>query len=332
MDKERKLIDLVSPLLPRSKFQINGLFQSDSEIVQEFGGFTLFNIDEFSSEDHFRENDGFSLGWNMAVGAISDIYATGGKPVYYLHSLTVDKNWEEEYITEIVKGVSKALEKSSVSFLGGDLGVSDQWRYTATVIGRAEKPVMRSGAKSGDSVFMTGKIGKGNIEAFLKIFSDRTIVSKISEFLPLKLPLRVEESDLISKFATSCIDTSDGVFNGINTIAEMSKCGFCIEKLPFLKGASVISKLSKLSKLLLFFGEAGEYELLFTVPKNRLEQFLQEAKNYDFNYLGKITTGRKELKYKEKTYNLENFSLRARDFEKVKDYISEVSKWVEKES
>jgi thiamine-monophosphate kinase len=330
MDKERKLINLVSPLLPRSKNQINKLFQSDSEIVEEFGGFTLFNIDEFSNEDHFRENDGFSLGWNMAVGAISDIYATGGKPVYYLHSLTVDKNWEEEYITEIVKGVSKALEKSSVSFLGGDFGVSEQWRYTATVIGRSEKPVMRSGANPGDSVFMTGNIGRGNIEAFLKIYSDRSIISTISDILPLRLPLRTGESELIARYATSCIDTSDGVFNGIHTIAEMSDCGFYIEKLPFLNGASIISKVSGLSKLLLFFGEAGEYELLFTVPQNRVEQFLQEAKKYDINYLGKITTGSKELKYKEKAYNLENFSLRARDFEEVKDYISEVSKWLEK--
>lgn len=94
-NSEEKNIKRIAKLLPRSANQINRLYESDAEIVKFAGEYLFFNIDDFSSEDYFFEDNPFNLGWNVAVAAISDVLASGGVPLYYAHSMVLSSAWDE---------------------------------------------------------------------------------------------------------------------------------------------------------------------------------------------------------------------------------------------
>lgn len=326
MGKEHDLIKMISSIMPRSQHQLNQLFESDAEIIDFGGKRMLFNIDEFSQEDHFREDDPFSLGWNLAVGTLSDILATGGRPLFYAHSMVTSEKWDRDFIKSFSQGVAAVLEKSQVSFIGGDLGKSPVWQYTAAVIGVLEgKPILRSGAKAGDVIYISGKIGAGNLEAFLKISSEKKRTGRLAKLIKTRFPLRIGEAELIRKYATSCIDTSDGVFNALNTISEMSGTGYEVSDLPYLKTGELASKIFSIPKTLLFLGECGEYELLFTVcPQDEEFFFLKEAqsKGWEFTKIGRITESSKRVLHEDqKTFELSPLNIRARDFDQIKTYI-----------
>lgn len=325
MGLEKSLIKSINDVMPRSQLQLNNLFESDSEIV-EFGGMKmLFTIDEFSEEDMLREHDPFILGWNLTVGAISDILATGGRPVFYAHSMTIDKNWDEDYVKLFSEGIASALKEANTSFIGGDFGRSGTWRYTATVIGALEgEPLLRSKAREGDSIFISGKVGTGNFEAFIKMVSDRKLAGKLSRPIKNRFCLRLKEAELIRRYAGACIDTSDGVFNAINTICEMSKTGYEVRDLPYIKTGALAAKAFSMPKTLLFLGECGEYELLFTVGVQNEEAFLKEAseKGLEFYKIGSVTEAQKRVLIEDrKQIDLSSVHIRARDFDDMRAYI-----------
>ena len=300
---EKNIIEKLIKNMPRSDIQLNKPFESDAEILEFAGKKLLYSMDEFSDEDLFMMNDPFVLGHNIAVAAISDIYASGGIPMFYAHSLTINETFTEKYLEKFYEGIAAVLRKANTAFIGGDFGKAESWRCCASVIGTSERPILRSTAKPGDVIYITGEIGAGNIQAAAKLY--HTNVAKI------KFKLRNQEAEMIRKVASSCIDTSDGVNNAINTIANMSGVGFAIEHLPYLRVGAILAKILGLPKEMLFFCECGEYELLFTAPPEI---------TLPFHRLGKITACEKTLQGKD----ISKFNISAREFENPKDYLKAV--------
>ncbi|MBF0361309.1 MAG: thiamine-monophosphate kinase [Oligoflexia bacterium] len=339
MSEENK-IKKISALLPRSSRQVNKLYESDSEIIHFGDSYLLFNIDDFSSEDYFIEENPFNLGWNMAVAAISDVLASGGSPLYYAHSMVLSSSWSEEYIAELTKGVAEALKQSGAYFIGGDLGIDsgDKWHYTATVIGTCNnsKYNLRSGAREGDIIYMSGEIGLGNYMAMLKLMNIK-VDPTTGKPLEQKFPLRMKESELINKYATAAIDTSDGILNTLNILADVSRVGYKVNESSFsyLREQEILSKHFSMPPFLLFVGEAGEYELIFTIRAEDQENFLKESRehNLKFSKLGEITniestrTLERVISAGGGSVDLTTLNFRARDFLNPKDYLTALIKW-----
>lgn len=329
---EKELINLVASVMPKSDVQENSLYECDCEIVNLGDRKLLVNIDEFSHEDYFREHDAYALGWNMALGSISDIYAAGGSPIFYLHSMVVCDSWDERYIRGMSKGISDVLKEAGVAFLGGDMGKSKCWRYTGTVLGNHDgEPLKRSGAKEGEAIYITGEVGTGNLEAFLNLYSDNPLISKAAKGLKLLFKLRHNEAKLVKQYATACTDTSDGVYNGIKNICNMSKTGFIIRDLPYVKTGIILSKIASVPKALMFLGECGEYELLFTVKESDETEFLDEAqkKGFKFYRIGTMCDSSKMLLVEGKRQiNLGELNISARSFEDMGQYIKSLIKYL----
>lgn len=328
MNKEKKIIKIINKIFPRSKNQLNKVFESDSEIIKFNDKKILFTTDKFSEEDFFRENDPYILGHNIAVGSITDILAAGGKPLYLLGSLTVSKNWSDDFIKKFIKGMKDVLVKADVSFIGGDLSISNNWDCVTTVFGECTgKILLRSNAENEDSIYITGKIGTGNFEAGLKLFKE----IKPAKSIKNKFNLRIKEFELIKKHSGCCIDTSDGVFNAIKTICENSKKGCDINNLNFIDNIIVFLKYFNMPPLLLFLGECGEYELLFTISKKSEKTFLEEAKmnKIIFYKLGKINNDKKIiLNYENKIINLSDYNINARDYTDKKKYLKKIIEYL----
>ena len=328
MSKEKEMIEIINKHMPRSASQLNKLFEADSEIVQFHGERLLYTMDEFSEEDLLRDKDPYVLGWNMAVGSISDILASGGKPTYYAHSLVIQNSWSQDYVSKLSLGIAQVLKDVGAAFIGGDFGTSKTWRYTGSVIGDLEgPPMLRSGAKVGDGIFVTGPIGSGNVEAALVLYANNPFIKHLAGQWKNAFRLRSKEAEVIKRYSCCCMDTSDGVFNALNAISEMSKTGFVVGNLPYVKSGLLLAKALNIPKEVLFLGECGEYELLFTLSKEAEEEFLNEArqKKLEFYKLGEVKEQSiKSLWKKDWEIDLITYDLSARNYTDPKNYLRAV--------
>jgi len=332
MSREKEIIEVINRHMPRSSSQLNKLFESDSEIVTFHGKGLLYNIDEFSETDLLREDDPYALGWNMAAGSISDILASGGRPKFYAHSMVIRDSWTLDYVEKLALGIAKVLKQAGAAFIGGDFGISPTWRYTGSVIGDLDgQAMLRSGAKVGDGIYLTGPIGRGNVEAALKLYEQNILVKHLTGPWKTFFRLRNKEAELIKQYSRCCIDTSDGVFNALGTISEMSGTGFVVGSLPYVKSGLLLAKTLNLPKEMLFLGECGEYELLFTLSKEVEDEFIGEAKkqNLTFHKLGEVKEEEiKSLWKRDRKIDLSSYALRARDFADPRDYLRNVVDYI----
>lgn len=305
-------------LLPKGR--VNECFESDAEIIDAPGGRLLFTTDEFSQEDLFREDDPYLLGWNVAAGAISDIYACGGEPLFYAHALTVGPAWDERYLEGFGRGIRDVLSETGAKFIGGDCGRSELWRCTATVIGSCpEPPRTRRGAKPGDLIYVSGPIGPGNLEAAGRL----CLATGGKRPERLQLPVRRREAEVMRRFASCCIDTSDGVWSALNSIAELNGCGYAVRDVPYSTSGTEFCQAAGLSTRLLFLGECGEYELLFAVRPEINGQFLRAAGEAGCAFLpiGQITANGCFLQEHGETINLSGQNIHARDYKRMEEYL-----------
>ncbi|HBX51220.1 MAG: hypothetical protein A2275_16455 [Bacteroidetes bacterium RIFOXYA12_FULL_35_11] len=325
MLNEKQSIQAICSILAKGGTQLNKPFEADCEIIEWGDKFLLFTIDGFSAEDKFRENDPFILGYNLSVAAISDVLACGGKPLYYSHSLVISKEWDEKFLNEFTKGIKHSLQKFKINFIGGDFGTAEQWSYTAVVLGETDKPLMRSGASEGDLLYLSGSIGAGNFEAMMNIYSDNKLLAPFLNTYKIKLIPRLAESAFIKKYASSCIDTSDGLCHSLIHLANCNQTGFLVENIPYHNIAQKAAKLLRKPVEMLMIAECGEYELLFTVPKKNEAEFLADTEKsfLKFYKIGVLTKDQNFLLKKEKNIlDLNHFDISARDFNNVKDYIN----------
>jgi thiamine-monophosphate kinase len=331
---ERELIHIFLTELPVSPYMQNQFFESDAEVLTCGNGKLLFTTDEFSDEDLFRTDNPYRLGYNLAAATISDVLAVGGTPYAYSHAVKASSSWTSEYVTQLAQGIGAVLKTCGIGSIGGDIGVSSQWSYTGICLGFSPNPISRKGATENDHIYMTGTIGAGNIEAAFSLYDRGQIVTLEDHFVENYFPVRIKESKLIGQWASCCIDTSDGVLNAINTLAEINDLGYKIENLPYQPEAKLLCEMLNVPKEALFMGECGEYELLFSVPPENNKAFLKaaHAENLNFTPIGEFTKAENRiLTDNGKVWNLALFSLSARDYDSKQDYLNALLNFLKNE-
>lgn len=326
---EKELIEIFLAQLPVSKHMQNRFFESDAEVLTGgMDGKLLFTTDEFSDEDHFRTDDPYRLGHNLAVATVSDILAVGGTPYAYAHTVKVSSEWDRRYVAQLAKGIAEVLAACGIGSIGGDIGVANgQWGYTGICMGTSHKPLSRLGAAPGHKIYMTGKVGAGNIEAALSLYGQKPMVGAVARLVKNHFPLRLHESKLIGHWASCCIDTSDGVFAAINTLAALNGVGYRVARLPYHDAVNALCSLLRVPREILFLGECGEYELLFAVPPARDASFLDAAKAADlkFSLIGEfIGSPERELDVDGKAWDLRKYNFSAREFASTSDYLEKL--------
>jgi len=205
---------------------------------------------------------------------ISDFAAKGAKPKVMLVSLGLPKKLNEKDIREIGAGLNAGAREYGAYVIGGDTGESSDLVISLSVFGTAKKNevMLRSGARAGDLVAVTGFFGKtaaglkiilNNLEAPQKIRAP-LVDSVLMPHARLKEGLALSQT----KAVTAAIDSSDGLAWSLHEIAKASKVGFIINKLPVAKEVEKFAEINGLDpvELTLYGGE--EYELVLTIkPK-----------------------------------------------------------------
>lgn len=215
----------------------------------------LITTDTLIENVHFKlKNTSFyDLGYKALAVNISDIAAMGGWPTHALVTIGLPKRIKVEQVAELYKGINHLAKKFKIDIIGGDTIASPRETViSVTLLGEVEKAnlLTRAGARVGDAILVTGEFGGPAANKF-----------KVQKS---KVKIRLKEAKMIAKsgIATSMIDSSDGLVRSVIEICKASKVGARIrlDSVPVTKGANIDQAL--------YGGE--EYELVFTMPKNRI--------------------------------------------------------------
>ncbi len=243
----------------------------------------LFTSDTLVEDIHFKWDyaSPFQVGWKALAVNISDIAAVGGKPTHCLVSLALPADTDRIVVREVYRGLKKAASRYRVAIVGGDTVRAPSFIITVSLLGEVKREdiVLRSRAKPGDLIYVTGQLGSSGAGLACLKASNWKIKPKIRQFL-IKRHLmpspRLDEGQKIasSQIATSMIDLSDGLASDLHRLAEESKVGAILweDELPIALAAKQLAKVMGkfLLEWVLYGGE--DYELLFTVaPSKRKE-------------------------------------------------------------
>jgi thiamine-monophosphate kinase len=151
----------------------------------------------------------YQLGYKILAVNLSDIFAMGGIPRFFLLNLGIPASFSKKDVDELYSGVMKIAEKFGVSIVGGDTCASKNGLVlSGTLIGSASKMISRSGARPGDGIFVTGVLGDSAMGLKLLKNMGRNTLRKlrtlptgrqVSDFGPC-LPARFAESRRAGRF------------------------------------------------------------------------------------------------------------------------------------
>ena len=236
---------------------------------------------------------------------LSDLAAKGARPLGYLLSIAWPRGINSTYFKGFAAGLRDVQDAFDFKLLGGDTtSIDGPMVVTATFIGEVPtgEMVMRSGAKKGDDIWVTGTIG----DAYLGL---QTILGQTLKPQPLGESLwhfeeayfRPEPRLLFRKalrnYATACADVSDGFVADANHVAGASDVSFKIDadKIPLSSQTGIWltgqDDHETAFKTLITAGD--DYELVFTAPPEQVSRIRQAAKAIGMRVsrVGQVETG-----------------------------------------
>jgi thiamine-monophosphate kinase len=268
------LIDRITKK-PRNKDIIVGI-GDDAAVVKNKKGLQLLTTDTLVEGDHFRR-EWFSpeqIGMKAIEINVSDVAAMGGNPKYVLVSLALPNDLDVKFVDGLYCGMWKTCDKYDIEIIGGNMTHSKQIVVSITLTGEVDENnlCLRSGAKSGDFIFVSGQLGNGR--AGLRVFQEN-----LKDFEKVKKAYLEPKAHLTSAleaapFANSMEDISDGLASELNHICKQSKCGAIIykDKIPIKDDVRKVARTLEEDEYdyALFGGE--DFELVYTVSKDKLNK------------------------------------------------------------
>ena len=205
------------------------------------------------------------MGWKAMVANVSDIAAVGGRPCCAV--VTVAGPLGTIDFDLLYDGLTAGSAAYGCPIVGGDLTSSPTLVVSVAIVGDAggselPAPVLRSGARPGDTIFVTGPLGSS--AAGLHLLQTGRVAEAPDLVLAHRRPrARLDEGTAARKGgATAMIDVSDGLAADLRHIAEGSGVGVVLDRVPVAIGVNRVSNDPESLAL----GGGEDYELLFTAP------------------------------------------------------------------
>lgn len=233
---ELEIVAKLKRLAPRTKDLTLGIGDDCAIYRPRAGEELLFTTDQMIEGIHFtRAQKASAIGERALARSLSDIAAMGGEPRFCIVAMAAsDVQWIEEFY----RGLLRLAKRTGTALAGGDLARDEKFHCDVMVCGSVPrgKALRRDGARVGDSIFVSGPLGKP---------WDRRIEPRLA----LGRSLR--------GVATACIDLSDGLSLDLHRLCMASDLSAEIDRVPVMRGSTIERAL-----------HGGEdYELLFTAKK-----------------------------------------------------------------
>ena len=250
------------------------------------------------------------VGYKALARATSDIAAMGALPRYLFLNLALPASRSGHWLDEFLRGMAQAAVRFGLVVAGGDTTRYERIALSLTVLGevKAGRAVLRSGARPGDLIAVSGRLGEA--EFGFRLFQRGLHKQKGLRKL-LRKHLRPEPRLALGQWlaktgvASAMIDISDGLSTDLAHLCEASRVGARIwaEKIPLVSIPAGFQTL-KLDPLRLALDGGDDYELLFTVPRRQAPRLPKKFRGLPLTILGEVC--------REKTLKLLDASGRTR--------------------
>ena len=246
---EFRLIERVTRGLPRGPDLRVGV-GDDAAVVRVPGpNDLLITTDMLVEGRHFRRDWSTlrEIGQKALLVNVSDIAAMGGRPRYAVVACGLPPKLSLRSARDLFGGIRTAARRAGLFLVGGDTNRSNRLILSLTVVGEVEegRGLLRSGARVGDAIYVSGRLGRGGMN-----------LKGHKIYLP---PIRVSlgRALLKRKLARSCIDLSDGLLADLRHILEASGVGAEVQ----------VEEIPGKAPLPLKLTGGEDYELLFTASR-----------------------------------------------------------------
>lgn len=302
---EDALIKSLAALLPLPRRTMLSI--GDDAAAIDTGGVELLLIttDLLMEGVHFRLawGDLPSLGWKALAQNLSDIAAMGGTPTHAVIGLGIPQHWAAAQAELLYEGIAELARREQVDIIGGDtIKSSGPLTIAITVLGavRREEMLTRAGAHCGDSLYVTGTLGRAAaglqlLEAGVPV--PETFSGAISSQLRPEPRLSTARLLAASGMVTAMMDLSDGLATDLHRLCLASGMGALVESALVPVDAVVadtcrwLTDFGKTVDPLLLALQGGEdFELLFTAPAVAEEELCRLIAPLPLSRIGEITT------------------------------------------
>ncbi len=295
----------------------------------------VLSCDQFLENVHFLAgtHSPQDVGYKALARATSDLAAMGAVPRFFMLSLGLPASRADSWLDGFLKGMARAAREFKMVVIGGDTSRFPSVAVNLTVGGqtvarslrsgsaRTSHLLMRSGARPGDSIYVSGTLGAAQLG--LELVRRGLVQRKGSGLKPrdtrwkpfLETHLRPKihlalgrwlagENPWRLQIASAAIDTSDGLSTDLGHICESNRVGARIwaEKVPAVLVPEQLHRVGMDAlKLALHGGE--DYQLLFTVPRRAAKYLPNSFRGVRLTKIGEIVhRNRRSKRQHEKGY------------------------------
>jgi len=259
--------------------------------------------DQFLEGVHFLADahPAEAIGYKGLARATSDLGAMGAKPRFFLLSLSLPVERTSAWLDRMTSGLARAARRFGLTLAGGDTarstarhpGISLDFMVMGEIA--AGRAVTRGGAKPGDAIFVSGRLGASQLGLELILRG----IDRHRQWQPLLVPhfypkLAIELGRWLAqrRLASAMMDISDGLSTDLHRLCRASHVGSRVHQHQ-LPGVTVPEGLRKLGldaqSLALHGGE--DYGLLFTVSKPNVASIPRAFGGLRLTRIGEIVPG-----------------------------------------
>jgi thiamine-monophosphate kinase len=281
----------------------------DAAVIKQFTGRdTVVSSDMLVEDIDFRldATQPRLLGHKALAISLSDIAAMGARPRWALVSLAIPTDiWASDFVAELYKGLLSLADCYEVKLIGGDLSRT-QGKIVIDSIAMGEcaggNAVLRSGAKPGDHLFVTGSLG-GSAAGLRLVERGARVgiheledpdVRPIQELLMrhLRPAPRVGWGLVLGeeRLASAMIDISDGLSSDLHHLCRESRVGAILEsgKLPIDPRVTALCGRRALDPLMLALHGGEDFELLFAVSPESVPRLPHKVDGVGLTKIGEV--------------------------------------------
>ncbi len=250
----------------KSKHVIRGIGDDAAVLQIPSGQQALVTTDLYVENVHFRRAWHLpeSAGHRCLARGLSDIAAMGGEPVAAFLSLAIPEELEQRWVDGFLAGLLKLAARHKTPLAGGDVAASPSGiAADIVVIGSVPngKALLRSGARVGDSIFVTGTLGR-SAATLAALTRGAKMPARAAQHRAHFFPEpRIAIARKLRGIATAAIDLSDGLSTDLAHICRESGVGALVAEHSIPRGITFDA-----SSLHYALHGGEDYELLFTAP------------------------------------------------------------------
>lgn len=281
---ERALVELARKICRRGP-QVRIGIGDDAAAIDIDGSCLVATTDMLVASRHFPpRTTPEQMARRAVVVNLSDLAAMGAEPLGLIFSVGLPRELEVKFVERLVRGMDVAAREHGTHVVGGDLDESEEVVISGAAFGvaRRRELLTRSGARAGDLIAVTGRLGAA--AAGLGLLLKRLPAKGYRALVRAQLEprARVREGKVLARsgFVTSTIDVTDGLAANLWQLARESKVKFVVDRANVPEHPLVRKFVTRYGfdadDFVLFGGE--DFELLFTVRPRGWEKVRRALK------------------------------------------------------